>query len=794
MRKVLTTTAASLVAALVAGCVGGPKPVEVAEILPPVYTLPTIEKKSLYAGIYFSPQFASAKYMRHLGPDTYVLPIGEASVFLFQYAFRSAFSRTTRVYDLSPDALAAAGVDVAIAPSLEYFNLRHGFDGDGPSRRWSVAYRLTLYSRAGVPVASWPVVGDDPEGFWFPGAKSDLNAAGRDFLDGFRRQAGPALSAIAHNADGKSGAIDRTAVVMTAQPTALQGVEPELAAALRQAGVQPIQVTVRSASPRKLIVRGSDTRLVLANGQTIAPASVGSIVSAMENPDTSALAWGFGGILGAIAAAQSQQEQLGQMTSVVGNALLAERTLENGKDSSDVVMYRLPGGAPLASGTTLRAWIVDPAAATGVQLEVPLTGASAAVARAPRTATAKPAVAENPPTKTKPGAEPRPKVTPMASATPSAASVVHAPAPPPAALPPAGGPEGVHVGDRWAYRFVDSRDGHSVSRKFQVTGVDSNAIFERIELDDGRIATAAHHGGAYLNMTGGMQYAPYHFAFQSSAAPGEVDRVKVEGGDACATRRYAAGDYAASYACQVRAVFSGTETVTVPAGPFQAYVVRVNVVAERTHGGFRTIPVVTGKFWISPDAHRMVKAIVDYDAERPWTETMELVSMKVEADQSTQAQSSAVSAAPRPSVLAAPASASTAAPTVAALRAPPDGVILGDLLAMGAKKLTGDETRAVLTSGVIRGVTPTGAEVVMSYNRDGSLTGSINGNDIADGKWRIDGWGRGCVDLWIPKYKRSYENLCRHWFMLGESLYFPSDDEFDRNRSARMSKRTLAPR
>ncbi|MEJ2174613.1 MAG: hypothetical protein P8Y76_06795, partial [bacterium] len=104
------------------------------------------------------------------------------------------------------------------------------------------------------------------------------------------------------------------------------------------------------------------------------------------------------------------------------------------------------------------------------------------------------------------------------------------------------------------------------------------------------------------------------------------------------------------------------------------------------------------------------------------------------------------------------------------------------------------EARAVLTSGTLRGVTPDGAVVVASYNPDGTLSGSVNGNDMADGKWRIDGSGRGCIDVWIPKYRRTFENYCRYGFKLGEALYFPSESDSDRNPGARMSKRTITPR
>lgn len=593
MYKALSTSAACLAVATLAGCVGGPQPVETAKIAPPLYALPTIEKSPAYAGIYFSPGFASAKYMRHLGPDTYVFPIGEASVYLFDYAFRSAFARTRRIYDLTPNALAEAGVDVAIAPSLQYFNVRHGFDGDGPSERWSVIYRLTLYSRAGVPVVSWIVKGDDPAGYWFDGAKSDLESAGREFLREFKRDAGPALAAIAGNADGRSGAIDSASIAVNARPTTLNGFKPETAAALQQAGVVPIRVGVRSASPRKLVVRGSDTRLRMANGQWIEPASLDTIVSALEDPNASGLAWGLGGILGAVAAAQSQQEQRGQMASFVSETLLAERTLENGKEISGVVMYRLPGGGQLAGGAALSAWIVDPTAASGVRFDVPLTGAPGTIA-----------------------------------------------------------------------------------------------------------STAA-----------GAKPSPHHEP-QRSAAPAQpaVAQIAQAGGD--------------------------------------------------KEARLRELKALKEKGLISDDVYR--------DEQR-----------RILSDTPPAAAPTPAPAAPAPTASGPP---------------PPDGVSLGFLLGMGAKKLSAAETRTVLTSGVIRGATPTGAAVVVSYNPDGTLTGTINGNDISDGKWRIDSAGRSCVDLWIPRYKQTFENLCRHWFMLGETLYFPSDSETAQDPNARMSRRTLTRR
>ena len=84
-----------------------------------------------------------------------------------------------------------------------------------------------------------------------------------------------------------------------------------------------------------------------------------------------------------------------------------------------------------------------------------------------------------------------------------------------------------------------------------------------------------------------------------------------------------------TYECEVSAVFEGSDTVTVPAGTFQAQRVRVKVYQQvwgSTAAGNLSGVIADGQFWISPKAGRIVKAVIEYEADRPWTETMELVS------------------------------------------------------------------------------------------------------------------------------------------------------------------------
>jgi len=183
----------------------------------------------------------------------------------------------------------------------------------------------------------------------------------------------------------------------------------------------------------------------------------------------------------------------------------------------------------------------------------------------------------------------------------------------------------LHQGDRWEYAYVDSRDGRPASRRFEIVQFDGDQIVERIEMEDGRTLTATHRSGAYLEIRGGMQFAPYYFAFQRGNVATSIGGLAVRGGDAC---EQGPKTIYRTAECEVSAEFVRTETVAVPAGTFEAQVVRIKLSQEMWSSplAYMSGPFGEATFWISPEAGRIVKAEVRYDLERPWTETMELVS------------------------------------------------------------------------------------------------------------------------------------------------------------------------
>jgi hypothetical protein len=204
---------------------------------------------------------------------------------------------------------------------------------------------------------------------------------------------------------------------------------------------------------------------------------------------------------------------------------------------------------------------------------------------------------------------------------PPAPAAVSAPAP--AVAPGAGG---LRAGYRWEYAVVDSSGGLPFKRLFEIEQASDSSIVERVVMEDGSTRTAQHRKGAYLDMSGGMQFSPYYFAFKLVPDVGPIRDVKVENGDPCA---YGTKNTYNTYDCEVVVKFEGEEVVSVPAGNFAAQVVRVEItqIIWGFTTGQRSRSIAFGRFWLAPKAGRLVKASVTYRGSR--TERMELISTNV---------------------------------------------------------------------------------------------------------------------------------------------------------------------
>ena len=348
--------------------------------IPSTEAWPATTKTNLRAGVHYSPQFANQKAVRVAGPHTFTVPIGEQSIRLFNELYSREFETTKPIQAMPPGEGAADGLDVVVAPSLEHFDFRLGLDAE--SDRYSVAYRNTLYNTKGVPLASWVVFGNARKDFWNPDGlrkwiEDDMNDAAIKFLRGFEREAGPALAAIARKGADRSVGLDAHQVTVTVQRAQLPGLTPEAMAALQEAGVMPLRVTAQNESDRTLIIRASDMRVRLKDGQIVAPSSPSSVLGILEKTSIASgvAAAVFGsafGLLTGYLEHRSNQEQRELQFKAAGQSMLEDRTLAKGEPQAGIVMFQFAKGQP-QDAATLMTWLVDPSAADGVQIILPLS-------------------------------------------------------------------------------------------------------------------------------------------------------------------------------------------------------------------------------------------------------------------------------------------------------------------------------------------------------------------------------------------------------------------------------------
>jgi len=609
---------AGLIAALLSGCTF----THHVDIKPRTPELAPPAKSPVHAGIYYSPQFSSLEDTRTTGSHIWVVPIGAASVRLFDDMLPRVFEKTSRVSKLSFEDLRAQGIEVVVAPTLEHFDFRTGLDAD--SDRYSVSYRTTLYSNRGVPVESWVVFGNAPSktmGSIWSWIEDDMSDAAGRFLQGFERNAGPALAAITKSSGAESTALDVHSVVMTAKQAELPGLSPKLIAALQEAGVVTLQVVAQSDTERRLVVRASDMRLLLKDGQVIEPSSVSSVLSILEQTSqtggaVAALIGAPFGVLTTYLEQRSNQNERELQFRTGGQSVFEDRTLSKGKQETGIVLFRLPKGVKAAETTTLTAWVVDPSSAQGTQMEGALSAVQTAVlaprqttpSLAPASAAANGAAMQATSSETK-------AVANAGSASTKAQS---------SSLP--------QPGDTWTYNV---RNGGQVVDTLKVAVVDLSATQLTETLTEGKSAQfkAARSFGLSFDPTHGFQESELpgrfflaEFSPYVGPARGDVGR-EWEEIHAKLTITLG-GKVREEWRLKVKVV--GAERVQVPAGEFDA--LKVEVVSDRHRWADFGDGIVRLEFWYAPEVKRTVKMVRRLEGSKvivSYTDVYELASYKV---------------------------------------------------------------------------------------------------------------------------------------------------------------------
>jgi hypothetical protein len=364
-----------VIAALLIGCTFTHRldPTPKTDAWPPTTKIP------IHAGVFYSQQFSDQEYTRITGAHIWKVPIGANSVRLFDDMLPRVFEKTSRVSKLYGDELSAKGISVIVAPSLEHFDFRTGMDAD--SNRYSVSYRTTLYTTRGVPVASWIVYGNAAsKTMWTIESliEDDMNDAAIKYLKEFNQNAGPAITAISKNAEGQTSPLDLRNIQLNAKPAELPGLDAKQVAALQEGGLMSLQVTVQSESEGGFVIRASDMRLRLIEGQVIEPSTLSSVLNILDQTSQmgAAVAAAVGAPLGVLSDFIQQRSKQSEREAQIrsgGLSLFGDRTLSKGKKETGLVLFRLPKAIKSVGGVTLTAWVVDPATAEGKQIIMPLS-------------------------------------------------------------------------------------------------------------------------------------------------------------------------------------------------------------------------------------------------------------------------------------------------------------------------------------------------------------------------------------------------------------------------------------
>jgi hypothetical protein len=345
------------------------------DIEPKTEKLPSIQKRALNAGIYYSPEFATyAGFRRQGGISITAMKLGSASVAYFDELYARVFEKTARVDSLAPGHLAAKGVDLVVAPSLEYFDIAGGMQSY--SERYGLAYRTTVYSTSGIPVGSWVVFGTHDHTkmtfITFGRLIEEYMAdAGVKFIEGFDRQSDTALKAAVAQRRAAGKPIEAASVAVTAQRDELPELDRERVARLRQRGIVPLRVTATSALDRALVMRTSDMRLRFKDGRTLPALNFSDVSAESQAVPTGGLF--LLGPIGALAEVYSANEQSQREREAAqkggGEKLFGERTLKTNASATGVVFFRLPENSKPGEGGRLSYWLVDPVTGDGVPAE-----------------------------------------------------------------------------------------------------------------------------------------------------------------------------------------------------------------------------------------------------------------------------------------------------------------------------------------------------------------------------------------------------------------------------------------
>lgn len=349
---------------LTAGC--ATMGTRIIELDPPLDNLAAQTPLPIKAGVYYSPEFSTFQYERAFMSSILIVPLGSASVRLFDRTLSASFREVVRV-DSIPDGLSPTPVevDVIVEPRIEAFHHRVGFESD--SEMASVTYQLRLYDRFGSPIGARLIRGKAADysftetyaawsGANLRDAADKLPGALRDMWSSYQSARTPKAGSVP---------IDSTRFEIRARradnPFQLT---PDNPLPLAENGIVAILVSVKNDGADPVLIRDQDFALVLPTGRRLAPPPPTAVVQRL---DRRTFGPGVGGALcplcdvfAGMAESAQQIDERATTTTLLREKEFRDLKLNAGENVQATVFFVPGADVPAFSTADLLVWLVDP--------------------------------------------------------------------------------------------------------------------------------------------------------------------------------------------------------------------------------------------------------------------------------------------------------------------------------------------------------------------------------------------------------------------------------------------------
>lgn len=366
----------------------------------PMVDLPqSVTQVPMTIGVYESPDFRAYEYIA----DRYTLPVGQASVSLFQELFPKTFKKVVWLETPPPINTAGQKLSAIIEPRIEGFQLYALSVGQGFKIWAEIHYGFTVYSTDGVVLASWTVKGGGESSLTIDQAVNNaMQEVSWRFITGFNDspeakrwaegllQKGAEANGSAqttHSAPqfGKEAVVGVypgiVAVSAEANPD-MKGQSVELSTHLKESGLLPIRVEVKNRGDHRLLIRHRDITIVRPDGTEIGslPASIFAALSvkphmkgwtAPAGVGVGALPLGFAGLLNA-AAISAEYKELNTCLSIYQDKELYDTTLTRGRSVQGYAYFFVPVEVASLEDLKLVVPVIDFDSATRYIVRLPL--------------------------------------------------------------------------------------------------------------------------------------------------------------------------------------------------------------------------------------------------------------------------------------------------------------------------------------------------------------------------------------------------------------------------------------